>query len=144
MIKDIFQHVTKFCLFNGVWVGIPQTGSNRLSTAFYGPSCSKSGICLVMVLSLLHYLNLGCLCQRSGSFVQNLSFLLKGPIRACRRVRVYSPHWWLGSVLFLFFYCCWLGVVVSSIFLLFNVTAAIFQLYKKFYSYLLIYWFIVI
>ena len=28
-------------------------------------------------------------------------------------------------------YCCWLGVVVSSFVLLFNVTAAIFQLYKK-------------
>ena len=39
----------------------------------------------------------------SDSFVQHLSFLLKRPIRACRRVRVYSPHWLLVSALFLFF-----------------------------------------
>jgi hypothetical protein len=47
-------------------------------------------------------------------------FLYKGPIRACRRVRVYSPHW---SRL--------MGILPSSFFLLYYVTAAIFQLYNK-------------
>jgi hypothetical protein len=46
--------------------------------------------------------DMSCITER-GSFVQHLSFLLKGPIRACRRVRVYSPHWLLVSALFLFF-----------------------------------------
>ena len=66
----------------------------------------------------------------SGSFVQNFSFLLKGPIRACRRVSLFTALM-TGQCPVFVFYCCWLGVVVSSFLLLFYVTAAIFQLYKK-------------
>ena len=66
----------------------------------------------------------------SGSFVQNFSFLVKGPIRACRRVSLFTALM-TGQCPVFVFYCCWLGVVVSSFLLLFYVTAAIFQLYKK-------------
>ena len=74
--------------------GVCWDPTNRFNTAFYGPVPSQESVwqwsCLL--LFCVHYLNLGCLCQMSGSFVQNLSFLLKEPIRVCRRVRVYSPH----------------------------------------------------
>ena len=117
------------CLFNGVWVGIPQTGLTPLH--FMGLSQVRNlfgngpfSSCFVYIIWIWDVF------VRWVVVLHKIcNFLLKGPTRACRRVRVYSQHWWLGSALFLFFYCCWLGVVASSFFLLFYVTAAIFNRY---------------
>ena len=98
--------------------------ANRFNTtAFYGPVQVRNlfgngpvSYCFVYIIWILDVF-----VRWVVVFVQNLSFFIyKGPIRACRRVSVYSSHW---SRL--------MGILPSSFFLLYYVTAAIFQLYKK-------------
>ena len=109
------------CLFNRVWVGISQTGLTPLH--FMGLSQVRNlfgngpvSYCFVYIIWIWDVF-----VRWVVVFVQNLSFFIyKGPIRACRRVRVYSSHW---SHL--------MGILPSSFFLLYYVTAAIFQLYNK-------------
>ena len=82
------------CLFNMVWVGISQTGLTPLH--FMGLSQVRNlfgngpvSYCFVYIIWIWDVF-----VRWVVVFVQNLSyFIYKGPIRACRRVRVYSPHW---------------------------------------------------
>ena len=82
------------CLFNGVGVGISQTDLTPLH--FMGLSQVRNlfgngpvSYCFVYIIWIWDVF-----VRWVVVFVQNLSFFIyKGPIRACRRVRVYSPHW---------------------------------------------------
>ena len=67
----------------------------------------------------------------SGSFVQNLSFFIKGTNKSLPSSESLFSALMPGQCPVFVLYCCCLGVVASSFFLLFYVTAAIFQLYKK-------------
>ena len=92
------------CLFNGVWVGISQTGLTPLR--FMGLSQVRNlfgngpfSSCFVYIIWIWDVF-----VRWVVVLYKICNFLLKGPTRACRRVRVYSQHWWLGSAMFFCFF----------------------------------------